>query len=77
MSPTLYPLSETSKSLCDSKQKYFAKMRGQHNNTWTTPGYFDKMKHFLHEDCKNRHVSLKIDYSQSNIMVFEFKEKTF
>jgi pimeloyl-ACP methyl ester carboxylesterase len=42
-------------SLCDSKQKYFAKMKGQHNNTWTTPGYFDKMKHFLHEDCKNRH----------------------
>ena len=52
-------------------------MKGQHNNTWTTPGYFDKMKHFLHEDCKNRHVSLKIDYFESNVIVFEFKEKTF
>jgi len=42
-------------ALCASKVKVLAKMKGHHNSTWTTPGYFDKFKHFLYETCKTRH----------------------
>ena len=32
---------------CSSPSKEFVKLRGHHNSTWTTPGYFDKMNSFL------------------------------
>jgi len=44
-------------ALCSSKLKVLCKMKGHHNSTWTTPGYFDKFKHFLHETCKTRHTT--------------------
>jgi len=37
---------------CGSPRKVFAKMRGQHNSTWTTAGYFEKMEMFLSSSIK-------------------------
>jgi len=34
-------------SACSSTRKEMVRLRGHHNSTWTTAGYFDKMTNFL------------------------------
>jgi len=34
-------------SLCKAPKKKYVKLRGNHNTTWTTAGYFDQLKLFI------------------------------